>query len=278
MTHSRYQKLTRGAPGSERVIPHHTSNLSEEKILFQYLSTVTLTWCPSPQYPTQASHPPGPLLHVSHLLGSHHFPPVSPSFVPPHQGDTCSLSRCVTSFTARLTPVWHPSSVVTPPHHFTPATQLPGTTATLSGLIMSFLLMVPEAASPSGPPSSRMSRTSAPVAIAPKGWGSAPRSRVSAWRGTRLRSGGGATSAPSGGGVRRRAAMTTVAQGQVGTPPVSRHLSLPNGPSYLLSLRASTPRVPGCVPAAPLSPQSRGQKLPVVQARNVADRNASGLC
>ena len=138
------------------------------------------------------------------------------------------------------------------PHHFTPATQLPGTTATLSGLIMSFLLMVPEAASPSGPPSSRMSRTSAPVAIAPKGWGSAPRSRVSAWRGTRLRSGGGATSAPSGGGVRRRAARTRLAQGQVGIPPVSRHLSLPNGPRCLLSLSASTSKLPGCGPAAPL--------------------------
>lgn len=36
---------------------------------------------------------------------------------------------------------------------------------------MSFLLMVPEAASPSGPPSSRMSLTSAPVAIAPERWG-----------------------------------------------------------------------------------------------------------
>lgn len=70
------------------------------------------------------------------------------------------------------------SSVVTPPHHFTPATQRSQTPATLSGLIMSFLLMVPEAASPSGPPSSRMSRTSAPVAIAPKRWG-APRGQGS---------------------------------------------------------------------------------------------------
>lgn len=62
--------------------------------------------------------------------------------------------------------------------------------ATLSGLIISFLLMVPEAASPSGPPSSRMSRTSAPVAITPERWGSTPRSRVNTCGETLLPSGG----------------------------------------------------------------------------------------
>jgi hypothetical protein len=67
---------------------------------------------------------------------------------------------------------------------------------------MSFLLMVPEAASPSGPPSSRMSRTSAPVAITPERWGNTQWSKFSAWRSTRLKSRGGSTPDPSGGRVK----------------------------------------------------------------------------
>ena len=69
-----------------------------------------------------------------------------------------------------------------------------------------------------------------------------------------------------------------MAQGQVGAPPVSRSLGLPNGPSCVLSPSASAPRPPGCGPATPLSPQSLKQKLPVVSVRNVAVRNTSGLC
>lgn len=124
-----------------------------------------------PQYSTSVTLSLGP------LISSHHFPGV-----PPPQSHlikvTHSLSRDATPFTA------HISRTVAPHHllhlvrrHHSRHPTLSSSPVTLSGLIMSFLLMVPEAASPSGPPSSKMSRTSAPVAIVPEG--GAPRGQGS---------------------------------------------------------------------------------------------------
>lgn len=130
--------------------------------------------------------PPPNILQVSHSLGplisykcrslSHHFPRVS-HLLRPHLIKATHIFCPITSHFYRpshwngSTPSSHPSFFrchCSPPLHSRYPT-LSGARATLSGLIMSFLLMVPEAASPSGPPSSRMSRTSAPVAIAPDG-------------------------------------------------------------------------------------------------------------
>lgn len=113
----------------------------------------------------------------------------------------------------------------------------------MSGLIMSFLLMVPEAASPSGPPSSRMSRTSAPVAIAPA-MGGAPR---------------GQGSVPEEGAGSDQGAEPLLPRwgrggpGQVGIPSASRRLGLPKGPNCLLNPSAS----------APVNPRSRHHRSPI---------------
>lgn len=124
----------------------------------QYSTSVTLSWS---SHLLQVSQP---LPWVSHLLRPHLIkaarifcPAMSHFYHPSHWNGS--------------TPPSHPSLF---PCHSSPPLHsrhpvLSGAPATLSGLIMSFLLMVPEAASPSGPPSSRMSRTSAPVAIAPDG-------------------------------------------------------------------------------------------------------------
>lgn len=128
-------------------------------------------------FPTthKSSHP----LEVSDSLGPHHLPK---SYLLHHIRMACfsfqgSASSIVHLMTVELS--LPPSLSCSHPfpflrQHLHPHSMLSNSPATLSGLMISFLLMVPEAASPSGPPSSRMSRTSAPVAITPERWGSTP--------------------------------------------------------------------------------------------------------
>lgn len=144
---------------------------------------------------------------------------------------------------------------------------------------MSFLLMVPEAASPSGPPSSRMSLTSAPVAIAPERWvgarfrsqGSAPEEGPGSDRGAEPLQ--GLVGAGRRGGPRGQERPRSGGRPASVPPPGSRC-----GSSCHLSPSASATRVPSGGPAAPLLPQSRGKKLPVARFRNATDRNTSGRC
>lgn len=184
----------------------------------QQLTSVTLSW---------SSHP----LEVSDSLGPHHPPK---SYLLHHIRMACF------SFQPSLS-CSHPFSFLR--QHLHPHSMLSSSPATLSGLMISFLLMVPEAASPSGPPSSRMSRTSAPVAITPERWGSTPRDQgsVPAERPCD-RQGGGApvTAAPSGGRVKRQAARR-----KVQTRPGFRLCSPPP--------RAGVPDGRTVLPASPVS-------------------------
>lgn len=142
---------------------------------------------------------------------------------------------------------------------------------------MSFLLMVPEAASPSGPPSSKMSRTSAPVAIVPEG--GAPRGQGSVPEEGPGSDQGAEPLQPKSSRGKEAGRKEEGSPGQVRVLPVSHHLGLPNSPICLLSPSTSAPGTPPhrALPLL-LSQQSRGQKLPVVRIRQATDRNTSGLC
>lgn len=117
--------------------------------------------------------------------------------------------------------------------------------------------MVPEAASPSGPPSSRMSRTSAPVAIvpergAPRGQGSVPEegSGSDQWA---------EPLQPKSSRGEEPGRKEEGGPGQVRVLPVSRHLGLPNSPICLLSPSTSAPgtlRTEHCSPPIPAKPRT----------------------
>lgn len=122
---------------------------------------------------------------------------------------------------------------------------------------MSFLLMVPEAASPSGPPSSKMSRTSAPVAIvpegvAPRGQGSVPEEGPGSDQGTEPLQ-------PKSSRGEEAGRKEEGGPGQVRVLPVSHHLGLPNSPICLLSPSTSppgTPRTEHCRSPIPAKPRT----------------------
>lgn len=118
---------------------------------------------------------------------------------------------------------------------------------------MSFLLMVPEAASPSGPPSSKMSRTSAPVAIVPEG--GAPRGQGSVPEEGPGSDQGAEPLQPKSSRGKEAGRKEEGSPGQVRVLPVSHHLGLPNSPICLLSPSTSAPGTPPAQStAAPLIP------------------------